>query len=180
MMDFTLAESQQVVADLASQVLAAPDPWKELAQAGLLQLGVPETTVLLTEMGRRAAPDSVKALATLMTGALPVARWGSAALQQELLPAIAVRRADPHRRPPRALRPSPSDPSHHSHQRKESPAPKSASPKPSSLTSCSCPPASPPFHDHGSSRQIAPKLAMIMVSLLVDPRGARGEADAHA
>ena len=34
MMDFTLAESQQVVADLASQVLAGPDPWKELAQAG--------------------------------------------------------------------------------------------------------------------------------------------------
>jgi len=88
-MDFTLAETQQVVADLAAQVLAAADPWKELAQAGLLQLGVPETTVLLTEMGRHAAADSVKALATLMTGALPVARWGSANLQRELLPAIA-------------------------------------------------------------------------------------------
>ena len=89
MMDFTLAESQQVVIDLAAQVLAAADPWKELAQAGLLQLGVPETTVLLTEMGRYASPDSLKALATLMTGALPVTRWGSADLQRELLPAIA-------------------------------------------------------------------------------------------
>ena len=90
MMDFTLAESQQVVVDLAAQVLAAADPWKELAQAGLLQLGVPETTVLLTEMGRHASPDSLKALATLMTGALPVTRWGDAALQQELLPPVAA------------------------------------------------------------------------------------------
>jgi len=89
MMDFTLAETQQAVADLAVQVLAGADPWKELAQAGLLQLGVPETTVLLTEMGRHASADSVKALATLMTGALPVARWGDAALQQALLPGIA-------------------------------------------------------------------------------------------
>ncbi len=89
MMDFTLAESQQVVVDLAAQVLSGADPWKELAQAGLLQLGVPETTVLLTEIGRQAAPDSLKALATLMTGALPVARWGNADLQRELLPPIA-------------------------------------------------------------------------------------------
>ena len=86
MMDFTLAETQQAVADLAAEVLAAADPWKELARAGLLQLGVPETTVLLAEMGRHASADSLKALATLMTGALPVARWGDAALQQELLP----------------------------------------------------------------------------------------------
>ena len=89
MMDFSLAESQQVVAELAAEVLTAAEPWKELARAGLLQLGVPETTVLLTEIGRHASPDSLKALATLMTGALPVARWGSASLQRELLPAIA-------------------------------------------------------------------------------------------
>ncbi len=88
MMDFTLAETQQAVADLAAEVLAGADPWKELAQAGLLQLGVPETTVLLTEMGKHASADSLKALATLMTGALPVARWGSADLRRELLPAI--------------------------------------------------------------------------------------------
>jgi 3-oxo-4-pregnene-20-carboxyl-CoA dehydrogenase alpha subunit len=90
MMDFTLAETQQAVADLAAEVLAAADPWKELARAGLLQLGVPETTVLLAEMGKHASADSLKALATLMTGALPVARWGDAALQQELLPPVAA------------------------------------------------------------------------------------------
>ena len=37
MMDFTLAETQQAVAGLAAQVLAGADPWKELAQAGLLR-----------------------------------------------------------------------------------------------------------------------------------------------
>ena len=45
--------------------------------------------MLLTEIGKHASPDSVKALATLMTGALPVARWGDADLQRGLLPAIA-------------------------------------------------------------------------------------------
>src|ERR1700722_664630 len=89
MMDFTLTETQQAVADLAADVLGAADPWKELARAGLLQLGVPETTVLLTEMGRRATPDSLKALATLMTSALPLARWGDADLRNELLPGVA-------------------------------------------------------------------------------------------
>jgi alkylation response protein AidB-like acyl-CoA dehydrogenase len=92
MMDFSLAESQQVVVDLATQVLAGADPWKELAQAGLLdvpELGLLNTAVLLTEIGRHATPDSLKALATLMTGALPVLRWGDADLQHELLPAIA-------------------------------------------------------------------------------------------
>ena len=92
MMDFSLGETQQAVASLAAEVLGGADPWKELAQAGLLdlsQLGVLDTAVLLTEIGRHATPDSLKALATLMTGALPVARWGSADLQRELLPAIA-------------------------------------------------------------------------------------------
>ncbi len=93
MMDFSLAERQQAVADLAAQVLAGPDPWKELAQAGLLDvsppdgLGVLDAAVLLTEIGRRA--PSMKALATLMTGALPVARWGSDELKRALLPGVA-------------------------------------------------------------------------------------------
>jgi 3-oxo-4-pregnene-20-carboxyl-CoA dehydrogenase alpha subunit len=92
MMDFALGETQQVVISLAAEVLGAADPWKELAQAGLLdasQLSVLDTTVLLTEMGRRATPDSLKALSTLMIGALPVARWGDAGLQRELLPGVA-------------------------------------------------------------------------------------------
>ena len=92
-MDFTLAERQQAVADLAAEVLSAADPWKELARAGLLDvsppdgLGVLEVAVLLTEIGKRA--PSMKALATLMTGALPLARWGNADLKQALLPGVA-------------------------------------------------------------------------------------------
>jgi alkylation response protein AidB-like acyl-CoA dehydrogenase len=90
MMDFTPTETQQAVADLTAQILAdaKPDPWKELAQAGLLALGVLETAALLTEIGRRAV--HIPALATLMTGVLPIARWGTSDLKQELLPPIAV------------------------------------------------------------------------------------------
>src|SRR5579864_495531 len=92
MMDFTPGESQQAVAALAAEVLAAPDHWKELARAGLLDvsaLGVLDVAVLLTEIGRRAPPEALKALATLTMGALPVLRWGGAALQQVVLPGVA-------------------------------------------------------------------------------------------
>src|SRR5690348_4829761 len=93
-MDFALGERQQAVADLAAEVLGADrpraaDPWKELARTGLLDvsppdgLGVLEVAVLLTEIGKRA--PSMRALATLMTGALPLARWG----RPDLLPAVA-------------------------------------------------------------------------------------------
>jgi 3-oxo-4-pregnene-20-carboxyl-CoA dehydrogenase alpha subunit len=96
-MDFTLTERQQAVADLATEVLGADysraaDPWKELSRAGLLDvsrdgLGVFEVSVLLMEIGRHA--PSMKALATLMTGAHPIARWGSDDLKQSLLPGVA-------------------------------------------------------------------------------------------
>jgi 3-oxo-4-pregnene-20-carboxyl-CoA dehydrogenase alpha subunit len=91
-MDFTLGETQQAVAQLAAQVLTGADPWKELAQAGLLSLGgdglgLLDTAVLLIEVGKRA--PSMKPLATLMTGALPVLRWGNADLRQDLLPGVA-------------------------------------------------------------------------------------------
>ena len=96
MMDFTLPERSQAVADLAAEVLRGEDPWKELAQAGLLDvsppdgLGVLEVSVLLTEIGRRA--PSMQALATLMTGALPLARWGRADLATgDLLVTAAIR-----------------------------------------------------------------------------------------
>jgi alkylation response protein AidB-like acyl-CoA dehydrogenase len=93
-MDFTPAESGQTAATLAAEILGAgADPWKELARAGLLSvgpdragpdgLGLLDVTVLLTEIGRRAVP--VPALATLMTGALPLLRWG----RPDLLPAVA-------------------------------------------------------------------------------------------
>ena len=78
MMDFTLPETAQAVTRLAAEILAAePDPWKPLAQAGLLDattLGVLDITTLLTEIGRHN--PSLKAHATLMTGALPLVRWG--------------------------------------------------------------------------------------------------------
>ena len=86
-MDFTPGGSQQAVAVLAAEVLAAPDPWKELARAGLLDvssLGVLDVTVLLTEIGRRV--PSLKPLVTLMAGALPLARWGC---RPDLLAAVA-------------------------------------------------------------------------------------------
>jgi 3-oxo-4-pregnene-20-carboxyl-CoA dehydrogenase alpha subunit len=112
--DFSLTESQREIARLAGHLLdcAGPggrppqtppegkaDPWKELARAGLLALSLPaelggdglgvlDTAVLLAELGRRAAP--VPALATLMTGVLPVVRWGDGELRRALLPAAAA------------------------------------------------------------------------------------------
>jgi 3-oxo-4-pregnene-20-carboxyl-CoA dehydrogenase alpha subunit len=95
-MDFALGESQQAVAELAAEVLCGADPWKELVQAGLLDvsppdgLGVLDAAVLLTEIGRHATPGiPFRALATLALGALPVARWGDAGLREALLPAVA-------------------------------------------------------------------------------------------
>jgi 3-oxo-4-pregnene-20-carboxyl-CoA dehydrogenase alpha subunit len=107
--DFALGETQQAVAAAAAPVLdhrhppsaAATEPgewgaralWKELGQAGLLGiggdgLGVMDTAVLLTEIGRRAAP--VPALATLAMGALPVVRWGGRDLQRALLDGVTA------------------------------------------------------------------------------------------
>jgi alkylation response protein AidB-like acyl-CoA dehydrogenase len=99
--DFDLAESQQEVARLAGRLLdeGRADPWKELAQAGLLALSLPAeldgdglgvmaAAVLLTEVGRRAV--QVPALATLMTGVLPIVRWGSDDLRRALLPPAAA------------------------------------------------------------------------------------------
>ena len=124
-MDFTPTETQQEVTRLAARVLASarpvsvapaqpetgqPDPgagpgetydqalWKELGQAGLLSLvlpdwldgdglGVLDAAALLTETGRHA--PAVPALATLMLGVLPVTRWGDRALQETVLAGVA-------------------------------------------------------------------------------------------
>src|SRR5580693_3648236 len=100
-MDFSLTDAQREIASLAGQLLdgGRASPWKELAQSGLLGLSLPAelggeafgvmgTAVLLTEIGRRASP--VPALATLMTGVLPVVRWGDGELQRALLPPVAA------------------------------------------------------------------------------------------
>src|SRR5215467_3497482 len=103
-MRFDLDETQRVIAASAAEVLAGagPEPgdlvaWQALAKAGLValtlpasmggdELGVLEAAVLLTEVGRRAA--DVRALATIMLGALPVIRWGDRALAEHVLAGV--------------------------------------------------------------------------------------------
>ncbi len=114
-MDFSLSEEQQEVRDLARKILedrcsherlkqveASADGldlelWRELARANLLGVGLPEafggsnlgfftTCLLLEEFGRTLA--AVPALATLVMGALPIARFGSPAQQQRWLPGV--------------------------------------------------------------------------------------------
>ncbi|MGN6794965.1 MAG: acyl-CoA dehydrogenase family protein, partial [Streptosporangiaceae bacterium] len=98
-MNFELNEVQRVIAASAADVLRGAEPqggaaWHALAEAGLLSLtlpgwmggddlGVLEAALLLTEVGRRAV--DVPALATIMLGALPVARWGGRELQERVL-----------------------------------------------------------------------------------------------
>jgi hypothetical protein len=125
--DFTPTETQQEVARLAARVLQAARPvsvaaalppegsagetgaspgetydralWKELGQAGLLSLvlpdwldgdglGILDAAALLTETGRHA--PAVPALATVMLGVLPVIRWGDRALQETVLAGVAT------------------------------------------------------------------------------------------
>jgi 3-oxo-4-pregnene-20-carboxyl-CoA dehydrogenase alpha subunit len=98
-MDFKLDETQQEIATLAADVLGreSATPWKALGEAGLLALAVPErlggdglgvleTAMLLTEVGRRAV--DVPALATLALGVLPIVRYGTPEQQDALLPLV--------------------------------------------------------------------------------------------
>ncbi|GAB3506267.1 acyl-CoA dehydrogenase family protein [Amycolatopsis cihanbeyliensis] len=112
-MDFTLDENQRAVADLAAEVLGKEldaeralgeqgydeQLWRALAKAGLLSLalpaelggddlGVAELAVLLTELGKAAAP--VPALATLALGVLPVNKLGAPRQRADLLPGAAA------------------------------------------------------------------------------------------
>ena len=106
-MDFTPVESQQAVATLAAEVLDAADPWKELARAGCSS--APTASACSTSAScspRSAAAPPVPALATLMTGALPLLRWGrpdllSAVASGELILTGALREpSDPQPDPP--------------------------------------------------------------------------------
>ncbi|HEX4360340.1 MAG TPA: acyl-CoA dehydrogenase family protein [Pseudonocardia sp.] len=100
-MDFNLDETQREVTDLAREVLGREtEPaaaWKALGRAGLLTLAVPEelggaglgvleTALVLTEVGRTTA--EVPVLETLALGVLPVARAGTEAQRRELLGAV--------------------------------------------------------------------------------------------
>ncbi|OJU18973.1 MULTISPECIES: acyl-CoA dehydrogenase family protein [unclassified Sphingomonas] len=118
-MDFALTEDQASLRDLAAQILSdnsnddslrafAKDDrpydaalWQTLAEAGLLGVAVPEAHgglgqgmielgLLLEEQGRTLAPLPLHA--TLVTGALPIAAFGSAA-QQAILPRVAAGKA---------------------------------------------------------------------------------------
>ncbi len=116
-MDFSFSEDQDALRQLARKILddhctherlkaleAGPDwfdgtVWSELAKANLLGVALPEDVggsglgfvelcILLEEIGRAVAP--VPAWATLVTGALPLAAFGTAAQRQRFLPGVAA------------------------------------------------------------------------------------------
>ncbi len=116
-MDFGFTEEQEAVRELARQIFgdhAAPERlreveasedgidrplWRALGEANLLGLPLPEehggsamglmeVAILLEEQGRCVA--QVPVLASVVLGALPVARFGSDAQKQSLLPGAAT------------------------------------------------------------------------------------------
>jgi 3-oxocholest-4-en-26-oyl-CoA dehydrogenase beta subunit len=116
-MDFNLTEDQRAVSEAASGIfagMAAPeriaevelgedridrDLWRALAEADLLGLAVPEAhggagygltelCLLLEAQGNAVAP--VPLWATLVLGALPVARFGSEAQRSRWLPGVVA------------------------------------------------------------------------------------------
>ncbi|HEX2485762.1 MAG TPA: acyl-CoA dehydrogenase family protein [Myxococcota bacterium] len=116
-MDFAYTEEQTAILDLAEKILADGSTkerllelergtaprfdralWKKLAEAGLLAVAVPEAhdgaglgflevAGIVQRVGRTAA--AVPVLETTVLGALPLARFGSAALQARWLPRVA-------------------------------------------------------------------------------------------
>lgn len=115
-MDFQFSEEQTMLRALAREILEAEMSiermkeiektkdwfdrklWEKLAQANLLGVPIPEAQggmgygltevcVLLEELGRTLAP--VPAIATLVEGALSIARFGSEALQKKYLGGVA-------------------------------------------------------------------------------------------
>jgi 3-oxo-4-pregnene-20-carboxyl-CoA dehydrogenase alpha subunit len=103
-MDFELEPTQREIAELAARTLdrtvdrTPAERWRAIVDAGLLGVALPEhcggdglglgaAAAVLTEVGRRAVPAPV--LATLALGALPLARSGTRAQQQAILPDVA-------------------------------------------------------------------------------------------
>lgn len=116
-MDFSFTEDQTAISDLAGQIFKdrATDEfllqydrednifdqtlWNTLAEQGLLALAIPEScggsglgfmelALILQEQGRRVAP--VPLLSNLVMAALPIAQFGSEALQQKYLAPLAT------------------------------------------------------------------------------------------
>jgi 3-oxocholest-4-en-26-oyl-CoA dehydrogenase beta subunit len=114
-MDFSFTEEQKAIADLTEQILtdhctlnrlktveASSERydaalWATFAGAGLLGAALPETVggsgggfvdvcLILEQQGRRVAP--IPLVAALISSAMPVARFGSAAQQERLLPSF--------------------------------------------------------------------------------------------
>ena len=115
-MDFSLADEEQAISDLAAQILgdkstherlcalAAADDridaeaWAALAQSGVLGAAVPEsygglglgflaTAMALQQVGATASP--VPLLSTAVMGAMPIAEFGTADQRARYLPAVA-------------------------------------------------------------------------------------------
>jgi alkylation response protein AidB-like acyl-CoA dehydrogenase len=116
-MDFTFTDEQQAVAEAAGAIFAGmAEPtriadiersedrfdaqlWAELAKANLLGLGVPEEhggsglgltelCLVLEQQGRAVAP--VPTWATVVLGALPLARFGTAGQRARWLPGVVA------------------------------------------------------------------------------------------
>lgn len=118
-MDLTLTDEQELLATTAREFLAdrcpsahvramADDPlgystqlWQELAQLGWTAMALPashggsdagllDLCLVIEEMGRVLLPSPF--VPTVVLGALPVARFGTAAQRDRLLPAVAAGR----------------------------------------------------------------------------------------
>ena len=116
-MNFSPSEDHQAFAGLAAQILTASASherlrtveagdgprfdralWQEMVEAGLVSIAIPEAyggagqgffelSGIIEEIGRRTAP--VPFLETTVLGALPIAKFGSEAQKQALLPLAA-------------------------------------------------------------------------------------------
>jgi alkylation response protein AidB-like acyl-CoA dehydrogenase len=116
-MDFSISEDQRAIADLAAQILADHgglerlkrvegsddrcdrELWKRLAEAGLLGAVLPrsaggsggglvEACLLLEQQGRRV--NLLPLLPTLVSVAMPLARFGSADQRRRYLPGVVA------------------------------------------------------------------------------------------
>lgn len=116
-MDFSLTEDQRALSELAAQILSDActlerlksverseagydrELWLKLARAGLLGAALPEDAggtgggfieacLLLEQQGRRVA--MLPLLSTIVSGALPLIRFGSAAQRRRYLPEVVT------------------------------------------------------------------------------------------